>query len=522
LVEKEKDSLFSIVRSEGTAISVIVEEYIKRYETDPKSSLSELITFVLNSSGSLAELKSEDIKEDVDFSAYLENFIKHFPKNSNDYPIISKHSSLKNFSRNYLEFWSSLLKGISESILFDEVFFKNILGWLSLLSNSLVRSFRHTSTLTLYMMIDNLIEISSDYQKKMSKIESQIKTAKSSKNKKQEKELSTTNKELNKKLEEIQSSITEIYDDIFSKRYRDSLNHIRALSIESLGGWIILNPDNFLTDNHLKVNLKLKKYFGWTLYDRDAGVRNSLLSVLMKIYSKERFHGQLQRFTNKYLNRFFELSEDIDISVASKSIELLVRLLNNDFINEDDSSEKINNILALIFDENQKVRVVAGDFAFYYLSENIKIKKKNKLDLKMDSLLSFMKDNSENQNLALYVVEAFWDHSDLIKNYEEIIEWITDSEELSDEDQLNLLKLLNSSIKKLIAMGGTKKKTKKKDDEDEEDEISKMTSYVSTSLPQILTKFQSDKEKIEELLEIPQYLKLSVYVSNNNQHVHLI
>jgi cohesin complex subunit SA-1/2 len=136
-----------------------------------------------------------------------------------------------------------------------------------------------------------------------------------------------------------------------------------------------------------------------------------------------------------------------------------------------------------------------------------------------------MKEYTDNQNIAIYIVDAFWQHSETIKSYEEIVEWITETEELTDEDQLNLLKLLNASIKKLkstISSSSKKKKTKNNDEDEnseKDNEIIQMTSYLASVLPQILTKFQSDKEKIEELLEIIQHLKLNVYISNNLQHV---
>ena len=48
---------------------------------------------------------------------------------------------------------------------------------------------------------------------------------------------------------------------VFVHRYKDSANHIRALCMVSLGGWIQSFPDEFLQDTCLK-------YIGWTLNDK--------------------------------------------------------------------------------------------------------------------------------------------------------------------------------------------------------------------------------------------------------------
>jgi cohesin complex subunit SA-1/2 len=292
----------ALIREENADLAAVVDEFIKKYEENIKEAISSIITLIINSCGSLAEFKSEDIKnvDKIDLSLYIESFVKEFPKEFKDYPIVSKHHQLKIYTRNYIEFWNLLLKGMSDSTLFDDVFLDNIIGWLTLFSNSNVRPFRHTSTFTLYSIIDIFIELQSEFEKKMKKIEVQIKAAKTNKNKTLEKELSTTNKQMNVKIEKIQNTITEIFENVFKRRYRDTLNNIRALSLESLGTWVLNNPDTFLNNEYLK-------YFGWTLYDKDSSIRESILSTLNKLYSKENFWGQLQKFTKKFLPRYFEM-----------------------------------------------------------------------------------------------------------------------------------------------------------------------------------------------------------------------
>lgn len=104
-----------------------------------------------------------------------------------------------------------------------------------------------------------------------------------------------------------------------------------------------------------------------------------------------------------------------------------------------------------------------------------------------------------------------------------------EEKKLNEEQSLNLIRTLNASVKKLC---GTLRTTTTVDDsfkfksirakqkkEDQEKAIEEMTAHIAEKLPQLLTKFQAESEKVEELTDIPQSLQLSVYVSHHLQHV---
>jgi cohesin complex subunit SA-1/2 len=189
-----------------------------------------------------------------------------------EYPIVSRNKDLKIFSKNFLEFWDSLIKLTQEEILFDEVMTVYLYTWMSTLSkfcfsftycifSSRIRPYRHTATLAIFSILDALISVSEDYKEKINQTEKQANAAKKKKDKKQEKELKLQSETQNERLVTLTNKIQEIFENVFVHRYKDSANHIRALCMASLGGWIQASPDEFLQDNYLK-------YIGWTISDK--------------------------------------------------------------------------------------------------------------------------------------------------------------------------------------------------------------------------------------------------------------
>lgn len=86
------------------------------------------------------------------------------------------------------------------------------MAWLISLSDSKIRAFRHTSTLTLYLIMDSLIETLKEFRANLSTIEKQLKAAKKKKDKKAQSELSTRSDELQERTIKIDGAITNIFE----------------------------------------------------------------------------------------------------------------------------------------------------------------------------------------------------------------------------------------------------------------------------------------------------------------------
>ena len=79
------------------------------------------------------------------------------------------------------------------------------------------------------------------------------------------------------RIRELELMIRQVFEKIFTHRFRDVDQTIRAACIKSLGRWMHDHPLIFLSDYFLK-------YLGWSLNDKDSSVRLAALSSLCILY----------------------------------------------------------------------------------------------------------------------------------------------------------------------------------------------------------------------------------------------
>ncbi|GJN25747.1 hypothetical protein PR202_gb13615 [Eleusine coracana subsp. coracana] len=118
----------------------------------------------------------------------------------------------------------------------------------------------------------------------------------------------------------LEELMRKIFTGLFMHRYRDVDPDIRMSCIRSLGIWVVSYPSLFLQDIYLK-------YLGWTLNDKNAGVRRASVLALQSLYEVDNNIPCLGLFTERFYKRMIQLADDIDISVAVSAIGLIKQLL---------------------------------------------------------------------------------------------------------------------------------------------------------------------------------------------------
>jgi hypothetical protein len=433
-----------------------------------------------------------------------------------------------------------LIRECQEDILFDGVMMENVLTWLTALSNSKVRAFRHTSCLALYAIVDTMIDVCQNSLKKdLSKVEKQLDAAKSKKGQnKKVTELTEQCTELQEHIISLDNHMSSVFEDVFANRYRDSVANIRALSIESVGGWILNYPSKFLNNNTLK-------YLGWALNDEVSSIRSTALVFLAKLFDKEEYHERQATFIKRFLARLVEMAvSETDISTCVEAIKTVTVLLRHKLLGSDSETHTpmIQQIHKLLFDENASVRYHAAVFIFHDLAKPVADKKKQartkssstkkRLDVQLEDLIDFMRDQCEEIPLvAYYIAENFWKLTDTVKDWEQMIDFLTEREEelQSEQDTLNLIRLLTAAAQKVndslalktsatdnakIPKSG---KTRKVQEEEQKEDQENMSGIVAAALPQLMKKYQAEPEKILELVQIPRQLNLESFSDHHLQ-----
>ena len=78
-------------------------------------------------------------------------------------------------------------------------------------------------------------------------------------------------------------------------------------------------PVLFLEDSYLK-------YIGWSLYDKQAEVRQKCVQVLLPLYEGNELTARLELFTSKFKERLVHMVNDKELDVAVKTCRLLTHI----------------------------------------------------------------------------------------------------------------------------------------------------------------------------------------------------
>uniref|UniRef100_A0A8C9RAP5 Cohesin subunit SA n=1 Tax=Scleropages formosus TaxID=113540 RepID=A0A8C9RAP5_SCLFO len=184
-----------------------------------------------------------------------------------------------------------------------------VVSFLTGLSNSQVRAFRHTSTLAAMKLMTALVNVALNLSIHQDTTQRQYEAALNK----------TVGKRANEKLELLLQKRKEVCISV--SRY--AIAEIRPICIQEIGVWTKMYGDAFPNDSYLK-------HEGWTLHDRVRleEVRRKCLKALQNLYSN-REHTRLQEvplacFTRGFpQDRIVSVTLDKEYDVAVEAIRLV-------------------------------------------------------------------------------------------------------------------------------------------------------------------------------------------------------
>jgi cohesin complex subunit SA-1/2 len=246
-------------------------------------------------------------------------------------------------------------------ILYDEIaLIENVHLWVTTMSSSYLRPFRHTATLIALSLTTALCEVCKQQAAVTSNTLHQLEGEKKKKPRNQGRieEFKKKVAQGNERQETCRNTLQDFFDTVFVHRYRDVDPKIRTDCVEALGQWIKILPDVFFDSNHLR-------YLGWMLSDAYAPTRHETVKQLEKVMKSGKDVGILRSFIDRFRPRIVEMAtQDSETSVRVSAVDLLDLIRQEGILEPDD----IDTVGQLIFDSEARVRrAVVGFFA-----ENIK------------------------------------------------------------------------------------------------------------------------------------------------------
>lgn len=428
----------------------------------------------------------------------------------------SKRKEFKNFQDNLLTFWNNLVIECQNGPLFDQVLFDKCVDYIIALSCTPPRVYRQVASLMGLQLVTSSITVAKALGAQRETTQRQLNTEK--KKRTEGPRLESLNKRLSsthEKITTIEEMMRKIFTGLFVHRYRDIDPNIRMSCIESLGVWILSYPSLFLQDLYLK-------YLGWTLNDKNAGVRKASVLALQTLYEVDDNVPTLGLFSERFSNRMIELADDIDISVAVCGIGLVKQLLRHQLLPDDD----LGPLYDLLIDEPPEIRHAIGALVYDHLiaqkfnSQSGSKGSDDTSEVHLGRMLQILREFSTDPILIIYVIDDVWEYMIAMKDWKCIISMLLDENsviELTDEDGTNLVRLLSASVKKAVgerivpATDNRKQYFNKAQKESFENNRKDITIAMMKSYPQLLRKFMADKAKIPSLIEIIVHMRLELY-----------
>ncbi|NWS56093.1 STAG2 protein, partial [Chunga burmeisteri] len=529
----EAVTLFEVVSMGKRAMQSVVDDWVEAYKQDRNVALLDLINFFIQCSGCqgmvTAEMFQSLHKKDV-----MRKMTETFDEDNEDYPLIRTGPYWKKFKANFCEFIAVLVQQCQCSILYDSYLMDTIISLLTGLADSMVRAFRHTSTLAAMKLLTAVVsvhlnlDVNKHNNQKLYEVEKKRISGKKTNYRLDQ--LERKRKEYEHNLLEIENMMNAIFKGTFLNRYRDVIPEIRATCIEEIGSWIKTYPDAFLNDRYLK-------YIGWMLYDKQAEVRLKCLLGLQGIYSSKELVARMDPFTSRFKDRIVSMPLDKDHEVAVQAMKLLMLMSQNceDVL----SAEDCEMLYQFVYTTHRPLALAAGEFLYKRLlshegDEEVQPRGGGKFGASTDQLkrlICFFLESELHKHVA-YLVDSLWDWAGkflkdwecmttlLLKNAEE------DGEALSDAHESALIEIILATVREAaeghppVGRGAAKKILSVKEKKIQLEDCTKITEHFIMVLPQLLAKYSTDAQKVANLLQIPQYYDLDVY-STGHLEKHL-
>ncbi|KAI7809375.1 putative cohesin subunit SA-1 [Triplophysa rosa] len=524
--EGDPVTLFEVVKQGKSAMQSVVDDWIESYKQDRDLALLDLINFFIQCSGCKGTVRIEMFRN-MQNAEIIRKMTEEFDEDSGDYPLTISGPLWKKFRYNFCEFIGVLIRQCQYSIIYDEYMMDTVISLLTGLSDSQVRAFRHTSTLAAMKLMTALVNVALNLSIHQDNTQRQYEAERNKMAGKRANEklelLLQKRKELQENQDEIENMMNSIFKGIFVHRYRDAIAEIRAICIEEIGVWMKMYSDAFLNDSYLK-------YVGWTLHDRQGEVRLKCLKALQNLYTNRELYPKLELFTNRFKDRIVSMTLDKEYDVAVEAIRLVTLILQG---SEDAlSNEDCENVYHLVYSAHRPVAVAAGEFLHRKLfsrhdpqAEEALAKRRGRSspngNLIRMLVLFFLE--SELHEHAAYLVDSLWESSqELLKDWECMTELLLEEpvqgeEVLSDRQENALIELTVCTIRQAaeahppVGRGTGKRVLTAKERKTQIDDKNKLTEHFIMALPMLLSKYQTDAEKVANLLQIPQFFDLDVY-----------
>ena len=557
--------IIAAIFAKNEPLDGVAAGWTERWKEHNAAAMTELINFVLRCTGCKKTVDIHDIEDSENAVSKLTDLQDEYASEKpTDYPLVSRLKGYASFRTILTKFFQTLIATCHRSNLLysDLAIIENIEVWVSTMSSSGMRPFRHTATVISLAIGIELARIAAELTTSLAHttLQKESETNKKSKqNKKRVSGFDDSLAELERKKAQVEEPLNSIFDAVYVHRYRDVDPKIRVDCVTALGTWIVTYPDLFFEGAYLR-------YLGWVLSDTHAPTRAEDIKQLTLLYKNKENIARLRTFTERFRERLIEMAmRDSEVTIRAATIELLGLVRDASLLEPDD----IDAIGSLIFDAEPSVRQAVASFFAASVQETFE---ELKSQLEGDEVIADMLQNEKDagfdtprlawlklkivvEQLGIYDNEPLEDETETPKEEKQVIasgansryafaaqtvcdkhgideaeEWETvagyllydfsaassafeEQLQLSDKDQILLLEILNASVKRKLKEAAEdeagKRTNKQKENARSTQEAAAI--HLTKIIPDLLKKFGSSPATTSAVLRLGHLLDLEVF-----------
>lgn len=334
-----------------------------RWDDGQTEAMCDFINFVIKCTGCDLQVDVHDIEDPDNVVSKLTDLQEEYQQQKPaEYPLIAKAKGMSSFRSTMTGFLETFIQTChANGYLYNDLsIIENIDIWVSTMSSSSIRPFRHTATVISLTIGNEMCRVAADLAENNARTlrQKEGEQKKKTVNKNRVKELDEKIADLDRKYAQAKESMQAIFDTVFVHRYRDVDPKIRVDCVTALGNWISTLPEVFFEGIYLR-------YLGWVLSDLYAPTRAEVIKQLSKLFKNKDNVARLRTFTERFRGRLVEIAiRDSEVGIRASTVELLDLIRETELLEPDD----IDNIGKLIFDAESRVRKAVASF----FAENIK------------------------------------------------------------------------------------------------------------------------------------------------------
>ncbi|KAG1740516.1 uncharacterized protein EDB91DRAFT_353827 [Suillus paluster] len=552
--------LFNAIMNPSAALQSTAEDFLDSLAQSPGAAQAELINCILRACGCNDSVDADEVLDYDGVVDSLDNFTEGLKQeNSPIYPLTSKLPVFKRFRASLSELISRLVLSAADvGALYTSDMVTTLQTWVVAMSSSQIRAFRHTATAVALEVETALCQVAAAVEKEAEIVGRQREGERKRRaaNKAQsvrEKDLDGKAAEVRKRRAALAEYLKEIVDGVFVHRYRDLDPHIRAECVRAMGQWFTHYPAHFLDASYLR-------YVGWVLSDSATPVRLEAVRALSAVYAQAEYIGGLMNFTARFKPRLLEMAaRDTELAVRTAVLGVLGAVDQHSLL-EDEEREQM---CQLVFDGEVRVRKAVAGFVGGVWNELVeerlagrKVGEKGKERAGAKALAMLLvrwdrerveeEDGSQDDSqrgVAMstdikgrtgLAVEALWEDVDSASGWEGLLEMllldhsagggdedldrvddsiaasakntVDEAWRLSETEESVLLEVLIASLRRAKALAGTAKKG------EDETLLSDLTRALIKGLPRLFIKYQTDANRIANVLLIPPLMNTELYL----------